>query len=457
MLLFAPAQIIHMIDGRELPIEGVLHAAPDYDPILDLGNDDAATDGSESNILSEAGREETIKPYFPPTADLSTISNENVFFLQLESGNALLAGGYFDEDRAKIDYIPSIREISKNGIFFPLFWGNAIQTNRAQEVMLCGVIGNMAKGFSLRLSDLTADCLPALLKKSGYKTIVFRSDHLGFMNTGKFFKKVGFEEVHHSDIMQPGDVKHKWGYDDCTFYQRAFEYLEKKYPSPTKMFVYFEVSSHHVGFEPKQKYAFTHPFSKPKNYAEKYLNSYAEQDHCVKKFYNEYSKYSPENSHLFLLPDHSWPIKKSSTNGQGAFTENFLIHLSYFPPLSRSSQFRVGEEVLKRYGQADLLSTVFDLLNGRRYNNSFGFAFRKNEEQPEEYEDCHVLTQPYGGAQFSAIWGQDDYYTYKFSDRSLWLSRISEDITQSKKPTLIKKGVSYKKFREKFYCPRYLR
>src|SRR3990172_3389526 len=206
--------------------------------------------------LKTIGARHSVFTIFPDNSHYSTQSSENVFIVQLESGNALAVNGNLTIDGIAYDetYNPKMREIAKDGIYIPYFWGNSIQTNRAQENILCGMTGNLKEAFSYRPNELNVTCLPEILNKANYTTLFFRSDDIEFANTGNFMKHLGFKEIHYDDIMKDDDVKFRWGYDDCRFYTRVFEYLKENYPDSQKLFVYIEVSSHHHDFESKNGY-----------------------------------------------------------------------------------------------------------------------------------------------------------------------------------------------------------
>lgn len=399
----------------------------------------------------------SIFPSFPDNSHYSTQSNENFFILQLESGNALAINGNLTINGIVYNetYNPEIREIAKDGAYIPYFWGNSMQTNRAHENILCGITNNIGKAYSLRLNELNVSCLPEILNRMKFTTLVFRSDNLDFMNTGGFMKHIGFKEIHYDDIMQDGDLEFKWGYDDCLFYKRAFEYLKEHFPVPERLFVYFEVSTNHYGFDPKEEYRSILKFLKSgkyKNFIEKYLDSYSVQDYCAGKFYEEFMNYSSYNSHLMILDDHSYPIGlHSMSNEIGATNENFLVTFTYVPPKNRKNEFKIGTEINEMFGETDVLPTIFDLLNNQKYQNSFAFALRGKPKNM--YEDCHILIQPYDGVQISVVKNLDKYL-YSATNETLVYYNLSNDWYEQN-PVLLSENLSYADFRGNYFCKRF--
>jgi len=392
--------------------------------------------------------------------EFNSNSNDNVFILQLESLNAMAANGQLSMDGKKYDgdFIPVMRSIAKeDGVFFPYFWANETNTNRAQEVILCGIVGNLGEALSNRLDDIKIDCLPETLAKAGYTTVAFRSDYLEFENEGEFLKKTGFQEVHFKDIMK-GEPKYWWGYDDCVFYKRAFEYLKEHFPNPKKLLVFVEVSTHHVPFNWEHPpYTYLHKFKTPLNFIENYLNSLLEQDHCVQTFYDEYKDYAGERSHLFALADHSWPtgINEDKVDMIKAVNpEQMLTSLIYIPPTDSGNEFRKGAEEKNMFSQADLVPTIYELLSKKPYPNSLAYVLKQAGKRPSSYEDCHLLVQAYHWAHLGIVKNQKDFYKYNVENGEFYTSDISKDLLQSNIRASSTK-LSIEEFKKKYFCKRY--
>lgn len=398
---------------------------------------------------------ETPETYFPDNSIYTTDSSENIFILQLESGNALALNGRLAVDGKPYDdiYYPEMYKIAQeDGILFPYFFANSPQTNRIQANMLCGIANNVVAGYSFFPDQINTTCMPEILHDAGYTTIFFRSSSLEFANTGNFLKQLGFDEIHYQDIMQPDDFEYKWGYDDCLFYKRAFEYLRKTYPNPEKLLVYIEVSMHHMGYNEKPEYSFVSRFNRT-NQIEKYLDSYLAQDYCVDKFYEEFKKYAADNSHAFILPDHGAPLGLHGTvyaNTRGAFNENFMVPLAYIPPAERRDEFSIGTKVDEFYSQTDFMPTIFELLNKQSYQNSFAFALQGRSKN--NYEDCHVLTQYYNGGNIAVVKGKQKYI-YSLDSRKLEHYDLVQD-PYEQSPT-VRYNISYGEFWEQYFCERF--
>jgi len=395
------------------------------------------------DIKSKAKARSVVYPLVPDNSQYSTKSAENVFILQLESVHSQAANGDFTFDGKEYPdrYTPHIKAIAEDGLYFPYFWGNSKPTNRAQATILCGVVGNIRRGLSHTPKRIRTPCLPELFDKSGYEALVFRSDNLNFSNTYNFFTDIGFEEIHHKDIMNESDREYYWGYDDCQFYKRVFEYLKKNYPRGKKLFVYIEVSSHHYPYGTKKGYEFLELFENPRNKLERYLNSLAYEDYCAGKFYEEYKNYSPSNSHLFIVPDTAINLNYDLSDHH--------IPIAYVPPSSRKREFFIGKQVNKLYSQSDIIPTIFSLLNNKNYQNSFAFELRKKSKK--NYEDCHIITHPRLGTSVNVVKGLD-MYSYLVKDEIVEFYNSTSD---SESPEIINEDLTYTEFKHLYFCDRY--
>jgi len=422
---------------------GFMFHAPEYDYIF-----------SQMAIINYIKTDRATSPLLPSNDKYSTDSSDNIFIVQLESVNAYKI--ITAEKEHKHKFMPELYRIGKHGTIFPLFWGNSIQTHRAQENILCGFYYNDGKSYFEREKELSVPCLPEKLKQSGYTTLFFCgwSDPT-FWDSGAFMEHIGFDEVHYSDFMHEEDRLYAWGYDDCDVYKRVFEYLEKNYPKRSNLFVYIEMCMNHYPYESKKDYSSFHAFKKPKNFTEKYINSVKEQDHCLKSFFSAFQQYATGRSHLFILADHSWPAGMHGNyfNEKGAHNENFLVPLVYVPPAADKNRYYKNNISQKIFSQSDLMPTIFELLSGKPYQNSFAFALKKDLEN-NSYEDCHVLVQPYNNPQVAVVKGGTKYL-YTFKNKTVLAYDLIKDFPE-KNPRLISKNITYETFRQEFFCERFV-
>ena len=356
-------------------------------------------------------------PLVPDYSALPVRSRESVFIVQLESVNThavfdLATDGSHYQARVRQ---PGLETILKegNGVLFPLFWANATQTHRAWESMLCGVSGNLGLPLAydaVRL--LRTTCLPNHLGRAGYSTVFLYSYfNLDFFDLRGFAKMAGFQEVAYGPkLMAEGDRRHQWAYDDCVFYERAFQYLARhQLDKREAVFAHFEVGMNHSPFINSRKYPEAHPFPEPANSLEHYVNSVAEQDHCLLAFWKAFRRLDRDDVHLFILPDHGI---------YGMFHQPdamFATWLAYIPPRRRAAEFTARAVLAPIPSQAQIYPTVLELLGGEAHPASFAFALRGERASPR-YDDCHLLTEPFSKSMVVRRNGERMVFRLRYGD-----------------------------------------
>lgn len=414
----------------------------------------------EINTISGAyTRRYQIQPYIPQwqVSDLSRTS-DSVVILHLESFNGFVANNnvFINGERYSTP-MPQIHKIAQDGIWLTNYVSPAVQTNRVIESLLCGISLNIGASFSYKTDQLPSNCLPSYLSRQNYQTIYLSAySHSSFMNFGGFLSGLGFQDTHYADFMDASqDRLYEWGWDDCDFYNRSFDLLQKQYQSQGPKLVYFEVSSNHYPFKMYQEYADVHPFPKPKNFLELYANATSQQDACLATFYTRYNQQFPSNTHLFIFSDNGWPVgvNKNIFIGKNAYNDNFIVPFIYIPPQNKRDEYYVGRQDHKYYDHSDFTGTVVELLGGRISNaNSFTHAF-KIDQPSSAYEDCHVLVQPYTGGMIGVI-NKQQKYIYELESSLLSEYDLAVDpyeLSPINKP----EKISYQDFYDQYMCQRY--
>jgi hypothetical protein len=375
----------------------------------------------------------------PDYSTLPIRSGESVFMLQLESVNSAVlfertpVGGV----RPRVA-MPGLQTIVREGgaVLFPFFWANGMQTNRAQESILCAISGNTGHAISHNPARLVyRTCLPRQLAGAGFATVFLYSYFdLDFFNFAEFQKAVGFQDlVYGTELMAQGDRRHLWGYDDCVFYERAFDYLERRgLGRRERLFAYFEVGMHHVPFFNTNKYPGVHPYRTPATPNEHYVNSLAEQDHCLEAFWNRFKALARDDVHLIIIPDHSIWTGEAAGDADGVFT----TWMAYVPPARRRDQFTPRAVLAPMPSQAQIYPTVLELLGAPRTRESFAFALR-GEPTPDDYDDCHVLADPYARLLVVGTQRRAEFLLQTES------ARFAKDVTEK---------MDYRTFQKRFGC-----
>lgn len=343
-------------------------------------------------------------PYIPAplsVPDYSGVpirSKESVFIVQLESVNTLTL---FERTNDAAGFRPLVAQPGLEtilreggGILYPFFWANSMQTNRAWETILCGVSGNLGPPISQEPARLLRrTCLPRLLADAGYaRVFLYSYFDLDFFNLRGFASMAGFQEVAYGPkLMAKGDRQHQWGYDDCVFYERAFEYLAREgLDRRERVLAYFEVGMNHWPFRDTMKHPQAHPYPAPTTPLEHYRNAVAEQDHCLLTFWKRFRALGRDDIHLFVLPDHGVWVPGAPLHPDTLFA----TWLAYVPPARRAAEFKPRVVLSPTPSQAQLYPTIIELLDGPPQARSFGFSLRGEPASPG-YDDCHLLSEPF--------------------------------------------------------------
>lgn len=272
----------------------------------------------------------------------------HIVMVQLESFNARLANP---------TTIPNFLNIAKQGIHFPGFYSNSVQTILAQENILCSLPSSFVDDLVSSGLDAQASCLPKLLKPLGYQSYFFTSSHLEFERTGVFMANIGFDQVHGYDTIQSGDPEYKWGRQEGVFLDRTFDYVEKnKQAGKSLLYLTLEATNHWpfesgstgnaVGMEFRDRYA----------------ASMARQDKHLEGLIDRLDKLYPEKDYvLWIFGDHSWPAGIQSPNAfnqRGALDENFLTSLA----IVAGDRQLVKKTVAESYSHMDTMPSIMELL-----------------------------------------------------------------------------------------------
>ncbi len=385
-------------------------------------------------------------------------TGENLIFLQMESVNAMAGFGRASVGGRKYDgqYMPELVKLSQHGLLFPYFLGNGMQTSRALATVICGTTGNVGSPMTFHPAEIRGPCLSETLGAAGYTSIYFSGfPDLEFHGLSGFVKSKGFDELLGDDVLRPDDPVGDWGFEECNFYGRIFDYLRERYPEPKRLFVYIAVSRHHFPFSPDRKKKAVHVIEDPSNDFESYLNSLSEQDACLAKFWDEYSNYAAANTHLFVFGDHSWPLGVDGAGENERMSlEAFLTPLLYVAPTAKGSRERViGIKRDAVVAQSDIQGTALELLGLAKGGNSFAGLLEGRETA--EHESCEVFVQPYGGPAISVLRSAEKY-SYLPESRTV-LHWTIEDQVHELGPSIVRQGISYREFQSLYGCRRYRR
>jgi hypothetical protein len=396
-----------------------------------------------------------VKPLVPKTS-YGVARAESIFIVQLESLNGIAANGEYDTgDPSHAGAADVMRRLAKNGIYLPHTWAHDIQTHRASEAFLCGAVRNLNRRNAIDQVD--ARCVPDLFRKAGYRTVFLSSwfDEK-FANKGELMEEMGYDDVRFADVlMRPGDEQALWGYDEVAFFRRAFEYLGKEYRPNQPLLVHLAVCAHHAGFSRKReddREWFTVPRERQ---VEIYLRSARKQDASLQAFWDLYSRYSGENAHVFIFGDHSFPLGLygAMLPHLGTTIDNFVTPMVYIPPKSRAAEFDLGRTIDTLHAHSDLPPTFVELVTRRPQANSLVPFFRKTPPAQHEYEQCHVMAQPFGSPGLLIAHGATAY-RYQFMSECVDTFEITYNPLREQRKAR-ECDVPFEEYARRYTCARY--
>ncbi len=330
----------------------------------------------------------------PDYSDLQVRSDESVFIVQLESVNSYALFTRGARGFQNLVPLPGLETMLREGggVIFPRFLANGRQTHHAMEAIVCGISGNAGKPLAADLDRLTGrTCLPEQLAQAGYATLfLYANFDINFSNKGAFMARAGFGKAAWGEpLMGKEAPRFDWGYDDCAFYERGFDYLEAQGLAKRKrLFAFFEATATHWPFWNSEKHPEAHPHRPPVTPLDHYQNALAEQDYCLLTFWRRLRALGRDDIHLFIVPDHSW------LTGHLPQESRFSTLLAYVPPARRRAEFQPGMRISPVPSQAQLYPTLLELLGAGRTPQSFAFALR-GRPRPAGYEDCQLLADPF--------------------------------------------------------------
>ena len=312
---------------------------------------------NKENIISQVQKinQNNIPPYL-----------DNIIILQIESLNGFLVS-------EKIT--PNFLEIAKNGILFPKFYSNSIETILGQENLLCSFPGSFKLTLVSSNFDKKIICWPEIMKNLGYKTFFLKSYDLSFARTKEFMKNLRFDEIHADDIMSKDDPQYLWGFREDIFYEKVFNYIEKN--KEKRNFLYIEVGpTNHWPFHTPLGLENLVPYKNPKNHREKLQNTTFLQDKYLTVAWENINKLFPEKNYtLLILGDHGWPAEfhqNNTFNQRMAFEENFITSLVLV--IGDEEKYK-NIKINGVYSHLDILPTFLDFFQIDYSENKFSQSF----------------------------------------------------------------------------------
>jgi len=311
---------------------------------------------------------------------------DNIIILQIESLNGFLVNK---------KTTPIFLEIAKNGILFPKFYSNSIETILSQENLFCSLPGSFKSTLVSNNFDQKILCWPEIMKHLGYKTFFLKSYDLSFAQTGEFMQNLHFDKIHANDIMSKDDPQYLWGFREDVFYQKTFDYIQKN--KEKRNFLYIEIGpTNHWPFTTPLEFKNLVPYKNPKNHQERLINTTFLQDKHLNVAWENINELFPEKNYtLLILGDHSWPAEfhqNNTFNQRMAFEENFTTSLVL---VIGDEEKYINKKINGNYSHLDILPTFLDLFQIDYPKNKFSQSFLPKLQGKEKLNNKFIpLIQP---------------------------------------------------------------
>lgn len=313
------------------------------------------------------------------------VPKESLIIIQLESVNGALI---FDDPQRPYGSsiaLPGLHALAdKGGVWIPHLWSNSFGTNLGMSSILCGTSGALSTKL-IAPTDGTP-CLPERFRRAGYDTSFYYSFRdADFYKIKNYVGTLGFQNFYYgASLMKADDPFLGFGYEDCQFYDRAFDHLEKRGLDHKKnIFIYMSVHMNHAPFD--QHLKISHPFSSPTDSIQKYLNSAYEQDYCVAHALERIEAWRRSDLHVFFVGDHSITL-----NSRYGLYDRYSTSLYYLPSRERKKEFKAGPRREVSAAQDQVISTVLELFGAPSSSGSFLWSL-KGDAKPANYQKCHLI------------------------------------------------------------------
>ncbi|MEW5849639.1 MAG: LTA synthase family protein [Myxococcota bacterium] len=281
---------------------------------------------------------------------------------------------------------PNLWKLAQEGQFFPNFYANAHQTVRGEMATLCSILPNFTGGqVYSAFPDLSARCLPEVLRDAGWQTHWISSYTSNFGNKFGFLSVHGMQFVHDDkeikqrELMKPSVG---WGPSDEDLADHAADVLDK---AQEPFFAEVMTLTNHHPFN--HRYGIPLPKevkeSKERQLYKDYMTGLHYTDLAVGRFMENARKRKWFANTVFIfLGDHTvfvFPEKR-----ERALTQDEKIDVYFRVPFIIWAPGRVPPQRNETLGsQIDVAPTVLDLLGLESAQSFQGVSLLAKHVPPE--------------------------------------------------------------------------
>lgn len=305
----------------------------------------------------------------PPTCDAGKASGRNIVIVITESlsawQSALLGGAH--------DWLPRLDALARANHYFTHFYANGFTTDGGEIAAITGrppLIPPGSDWYSLDAFGPGANTLPGIAHRAGYTALHFTTENLGFLDTGKWLRKLGFDTVEGGENpFYAGMPREQFGAaEDAALFARFMDWLGKRREPQPFVAVLLTVSSHP-------------PFVDPRSGRIDPAGTFHYVDDQLADFHDALAKQGfLTNGILMITGDH----RSMTPIGRGEyarFGERAFARI----PLIVAGAVDMPPVVDAAFQQSDIPASIAHVLGVNYCRSAFNGVFLDRQPQPAKY------------------------------------------------------------------------
>jgi phosphoglycerol transferase MdoB-like AlkP superfamily enzyme len=319
---------------------------------------DSANSPTNTRFLTDPPTDASLVPSFET-------EKRNVVLVHLESTRAQSVTPY-NED---LKTTPFLDELAESSLLVERAYTTVPRSSKASVAVNCGIEPPLYPGPEFEPGGVPAQCLPALLKEEGYRTVFFASTFNNMDNFGDVAGGFGYEEIYPAETMDTEGFQrtNTFGLEEDVMLGPSEQWLRERGNQPF-MAEYFTGTGHY-GYEcVPNRYGYEY-FSEDEG-LDRYHNCLRMLDHFLKNLFEQYKELGLYEDTIFVIfGDHGEGFKEHGRDmhGDTIWEEGLHVPLIIHDP----KRFQNGERAEGLSSQIDLLPTVLDLLGYRVQNGEY--------------------------------------------------------------------------------------
>lgn len=330
----------------------VNHAA--VNPIWYLGNNiwSQVENDTKYQYMQQKIAEQLVTKLFKTGTDsipqIINTQQPNIIFLILESHTADVMASLGGEKGV----CPTLDSLASEGLLFTQIYGSGMRTDQGLVSILSGFPAQPDQSIIKYTSKVSK--LPSLYKDlsaKGYHSSFYYGGEIEFANIGAYLRQAGIEKISDIEDYSTEQLNSKWGaHDEFVLSKQLSDLSHEQQP----FFSVVLTLTNHEPFEVPN-----HPKFEAKDEANRFRNTAAYTDKCLKNYFQNAAKQKWYNNTLFVLvADHGHRLPQ---NNDMNLAKAKHIPLLFFGNALKSNY--VGYRCTKIGNQNDLAATLLCQLN----------------------------------------------------------------------------------------------